>query len=78
MDGWMDGRGGAPESSPNPPFQNKIPPQHRSKRVQVVSFLPEPELAREIFRVYLGEPPVSQEAKDHLASEVPALLKEGK
>lgn len=42
---------------------------------QVVSFLPEPDLAREVFRVYLGNPPVSQEAKDRLASELPALLK---
>ena len=43
-----------------------------------MSFLPEPELACEVFRVYLSDPPVSQEAKERLASEVPTLLKKGR
>jgi hypothetical protein len=59
---------------PNPaPIHPPSPPPPNQK---AVSFLPEPDLAREVFRVYLGEPPVSQDAKECLASEVPALLKE--
>lgn len=46
------------------------------RHTQVVSFTPGADLAREVFRVYLGDPPVSQEAKIRLASEVLGLLKE--
>lgn len=53
------------------------PADDKPQTPQVVSFLQEPDLAREVFRVYLGDPPVSQEAKNRLASEVPDLLNKG-
>lgn len=42
--------------------------------IQVVQFLPEPDICPEIFSVWLGDKPVSNEAKAAFATYVPAIL----